>query len=70
MLGLSDKWAVVLVPQPETGMDYQIATVTLNDGRRLPQTTIVGGYITQIGGSSEIPFKEADIESIIVDHGR
>jgi hypothetical protein len=70
MLALSEKWAQTLLAQPETGMDYQIVTVNLKDGRRFPRSTIVGGCITRVGESSEVPFQEADIESIIVDHGR
>jgi hypothetical protein len=69
MLALSEKWASTLVPQPETGMGYQIATVTLKDGRRFPNTIIVGGYITKVGNNSDIPFAESDIESIFVNRG-
>ena len=31
MLALSNKWAPILVSQPETGMSYQIASVSLKD---------------------------------------
>jgi hypothetical protein len=51
-------------------MGYQVATVTLKDGRRFPKTVIVEGYITKIGNNLEIPFVESDIESIVVDHGK
>jgi hypothetical protein len=68
VLALSDKWAPALVSQPETGMGYQVATVTLKDGRRFPN--LVGGCITKIGDNPEIPFIESDIESIIIDHGK
>jgi hypothetical protein len=68
MLTLSDKWEDVLRSQPENGMGYQIATVTLKDGRRFPRTLIVGMQeIDRIGDELKIPFKEADIESIVVD---
>jgi hypothetical protein len=70
MLTLSQKWIDFLVDQPESGMTHQIATVVLKDGRRFPRSTIVGKYIAQVGNSSTIPFEEADIETIIVDHGR
>jgi len=59
-----------MVSQPETGMGYQIASVFLIDGRRFDHVTIVGGYITKIGSSTDIPFDEAEIEKIVVDHGR
>jgi hypothetical protein len=68
MLELSDRWAQVLLSQPETGMGYQVATVTLSDGRQFPKTVIDSGYITSVGGKQEIPFRQSDIESIVVDH--
>jgi hypothetical protein len=70
MLALSEKWAPVLRSQPETGMDYQIATIVLKDGRRFPKAVIQGGLITKVGSDTEIPFMETDIEAIVVDHGR
>jgi hypothetical protein len=70
MLALSNKWAPILASQPETGMGYQIASVFLMDGRRFDQVSIVGGFITKIGGSTDIPFNEAEIEKIVVNHGR
>jgi hypothetical protein len=51
-------------------MGYQIASVFLMDGRRFDYVTIVGGFITKIGELTEIPFKEADIGKVIVNHGR
>jgi hypothetical protein len=70
MLALSEKWAPILRSQPETGMGYQIASVFLMDGRRFDYVTIVGGYITKVGASSAIPFNEAEIGRIVVDHGK
>jgi hypothetical protein len=70
MLALSHKWAPILLSQPETGMGHQIASVFLLDGRRFDHVTIVGGYITKIGASSAIPFNEAEIERIVVDHAK
>lgn len=70
MLALSNKWAPILVSQPETGMNYQIASVFLKNGRRFDHVTIVGGYITKIGESKEIPFKDEDIDQIVVNHGK
>jgi hypothetical protein len=69
MLSLSNKWAPVLVAQPETGMGYQIASVVLRDGRQFDHVMIVGGIITEIAGSKEIPFAEDQIVEIRVNHG-
>ncbi len=70
MLTLSNKWAPILVSQPETGMNYQIASVFLKDGRRFDRVVIVGGYITKIGESEKIPFSDKEIDRIIVNHGK
>lgn len=70
MLALSNKWAPILVAQPETGMGYQIASVFLMDGRRFDHVSIVGGFITKIGNSADIPFEEAEIEKIVVNYGK
>ncbi len=65
-LKLSKKWAPILLEQPETGMGYQIAVIVLNDGRRFENAVIAGGIVTEVAGSSEIPFTEADIQDIKV----
>jgi hypothetical protein len=70
MLALSDKWGPILTSQPETGMGYQIVSVFLLDGRRFDHVSIAGGVITKIGHSTQIPFTEAEIEKIVVNHGR
>jgi hypothetical protein len=70
MLPLSNKWASTLISQPETGMNYQIASVYLCDGRRFDKVIISGGSIVKIGESTEIPFKEEDISKVVISHGR
>jgi hypothetical protein len=70
MLALSDKWALTLLSQPESGLGYQIATVILKDGRKFSKAVIDGGYITKVGDDTRIPFADSDIESIVVDHGK
>ena len=70
MIKLSSDWAHFLVNQPETGMDYQIASVFLKDGRRFDQVVIVGGHITQIKGIKSIPFFADDIAKILITHDK
>jgi hypothetical protein len=70
MLQLSKTWAPILLSQPETGMDYQIASILLRDGRRFDRVTIVGGMITNIAGNKDIPFQEEEIAEIKVTHER
>jgi hypothetical protein len=70
MLPLSNKWAPTLVSQPETGMGYQIASIFLQDGSRFDRVLIVGGYVTKVGESTDIPFDEGEIAKIVVNHGK
>ena len=68
MLKLSPKWARELMLMPETGMGYQVVTVTLKDGTRFDQVAVIEGCITQIRGRKDIPFTEDDILKIVVTH--
>lgn len=51
-------------------MNYQIASVFLKDGKRFDHVVIVGGFITTIDESNDIPFTEEDIDKIVVNHGK
>ena len=68
MIKLSEKWAPKLSHAPETGMGYQIVSVTLNDGRIIEQVVVVGGSVTKARGYAEIPFSEHEIRDIVVTH--
>jgi len=70
MITLSASWAPKLLSQGETGMGYQVASITLKDGRRFDQVVIVGGYITRIKGIKDIPFSEDEIADIVVTHDK
>ncbi len=70
MLALSNKWAPVLLSQPETGMNYQIASIFLKSGQRFDHVRISGGFIVKICDNREIPFKEEEIANIVVNHGK
>jgi len=65
---LPEKWGPRLLSQPETGMGYQTASITLQDGRVIEDALIVGGIITEVRGYDTIPFSAEDISDIIVTH--
>jgi hypothetical protein len=69
-LQLSSKWCHYLLGQPETGMGYQVVTVTLKDGRRFEQAVVAGGLLTQIRELASIPFAEDDIADLAVTHAK
>jgi hypothetical protein len=71
MLNIPDKFAKELVSQPETGMDYQIVSIILKDGRRFNQVSVIhSSIIGQVRGMKEIPFTGEDIDKIIVTHDK
>lgn len=71
MLVLSEKWREKLRRLPETGMDYQVVTVVLHDGRGFPRTIVEGACcISAINGVEGVPFREEDIEDIVVTHDK
>jgi hypothetical protein len=70
VLKLSHKWAQILRDQSETGMGYQICTVTLRDGRHVERVIIVGGTLTEVAGDKNIPFTDHEIVDIRVTHGK
>ena len=67
---LSRKWASYLGALPETGMGYQVVSVTLNDERRFEQVVIDSGFITRVRGYRDIPFAESEIREIKVTHDK
>jgi hypothetical protein len=67
-LQLPAKWASRLVNQPETGMGYQTASITLRDGRVVDHVLIIGGTIAEVRGFESIPFSAEDIADITVTH--
>ncbi|QQG35227.1 MAG: hypothetical protein HYS17_06565 [Micavibrio aeruginosavorus] len=69
MLRLSDKYTQSLLAQPETGMGYQVADVTLKAGLKFRGVTIVNAeYVTAVQGCKGIPFTEPEIDKIVVTH--
>jgi hypothetical protein len=67
---LSREWASRLRVLPETGMGYQVVSVTLNDGRKFEQVVIDSGFITRVRGYTDIPFAASDITEITVTHDK
>ena len=67
-LELPDKWAQCLLRQGETGMGYQTASITLEDGHVIDDVLIVGGTIAEVRGYDRIPFSVDEISGITVTH--
>jgi hypothetical protein len=67
-LQLPEKWAPRLTSQPETGMGYQTAAISLRNGRVIEDVLIVGSTIAEVRGHDSIPFSVEDISDITVTH--
>jgi hypothetical protein len=64
----SAEWLAKVKSLPETGMGYTVVCVTLRDGRKFNQALIDSGYLTQVRGLPNVPFKEDDIAGISATH--
>jgi len=68
MLPLDEKWAAYLRAQPETGMGYQVVSITTTDGNVYPRVIVDGGFVTRVRGYDDIPFSADHIHGIQVNH--
>ncbi|HEY3778161.1 MAG TPA: hypothetical protein VGL35_08880 [Rhizomicrobium sp.] len=64
----SGKWHELVRNLPETGMDYTIVRIVLNDGRRFDQAMIDSGRLVRIRGLPCIPFSEEEVVEIAATH--
>jgi hypothetical protein len=67
-LELPDKWAPCLLRQGETGMGYQTASITLEDGRIIDDVLIVGVTIEKFAAYDTILFSVDEISDITLTH--
>jgi len=70
MLKLGARWAESLTDRAETGMGYQVVSIYLMDGRCFDRVVVVGGLISSVSGSPEIPFSDEEIARIVVTHDK
>jgi len=66
---LPKRWAEFLQHQPETGMDYQVVSITLDDGTKIEDVAIIHSHIIgEIRNQPEMAFDPEHITSIEVTH--
>ena len=69
MKELPQKWSDFLRGQPETGMGYQVISVTLNDGRSIEDIAVVESHIiSEVRGQIDVSFDPNDITAVQVTH--
>ena len=52
----------------ETGIGYQVVSVTLKDGRHFDQVVVSDGFIIQVRGYEDIPFAPDEVSAVRVNH--
>lgn len=63
------RWSQYLATQPETGMDFQVVNITLNDGTVIQDVSIINASIIgEIRGFDHIPFAPEDIVAVELTH--
>jgi hypothetical protein len=59
---------VELKRETETGIGYQVVSVTLNDGRYFDQAIASEGYIIEVRGYEDVPFAPSEVAKVTVNH--
>jgi hypothetical protein len=54
--------------QGETGMGYQVVSVTLKNGQHFDQVVASEGFIIQVRGHKDVPFAPDDVAAVDVNH--
>ena len=68
---LSSHWTNFLTNSPETGMGYQVCTVTLKNGEVYPGVVVRNcETVASVGGENGIPFSNNDIQKIDVTNDK
>ena len=62
-------WSEFLAKKPETGMGYQVVSITLRDGRKIEDVAIIqSSEIGEVRGHADVPFETDDITGIELTH--
>ena len=62
-------WSEFLSKKPETGMGYQVVSVTLLDGQKIEDVAIIEArMIGEVRGHADVPFEPDDITNIELTH--
>jgi hypothetical protein len=59
---------VELKRNAETGIGYQVVSVTPKDGRYFDQVIVSDGFIIQVRGYEDIPFAPDEVSTVRVNH--
>ncbi len=69
MKTLPKSWSEFLAKKPETGMGYQVISVSLRDGRKVEDVVIIQSHIIgEVRGHADIPFEPDEIVGVELTH--
>jgi hypothetical protein len=54
----------------ETGMGYQVVSVTLKNGKHFGQVVASEGCVIQVRGHKDVPFAPDEVAAVSVNHKR
>jgi hypothetical protein len=60
--------ADVLRRHDDTGMGYQVVSVTLKNGKKYDQVVTSEGHVIQVRGHKDVPFSPDDVAAVDVNH--
>jgi hypothetical protein len=70
LVSIPGEYADRLKGQGETGMGYQVVSVTLKNGKHFDQVLTSEGCVIQVRGHRDVPFASDDVASVDVNHKR
>lgn len=70
LVQIPNELATPLRGHKETGMGYQVVSVTLKSGKHYDQVVASEGCVIQVRGHREVPFTPDEVASVDVNHKR
>jgi hypothetical protein len=70
LIPIPQELATNLRHQKETGMGYQVVSVTLKSGKHFEQVVASEGCVIQVRGHKDVPFTPDDVANVAVNHKR
>jgi hypothetical protein len=68
LIAIPREHADLLRHHRETGMGYQVVSVTLKNGKHYEQVVASEGCVIQVRGHKDVPFTAEEVASVHVNH--
>jgi hypothetical protein len=70
LIPIPREYADGLRRQGETGMGYQVVSVTLKNGEKYDQVVTSEEHVIEVRGCKDVPFSPEDVAAVNVNHRR